>query len=55
MPNFSMPPLTFLALATALCAEPNSIRCGFTITPDDGEALTERILALAGIATVAYP
>jgi hypothetical protein len=48
MPNFSIPPLTFLALATALCAEPNSIRCGFTITPGDGEALTERILALAG-------
>ena len=40
--------LTLLALAAPLCAESNSIRCGFTVTPGDGEALTERILALAG-------
>ena len=40
--------LTLLALAAPLCAESNSIRCGFTVTPSDGEALTERILAPAG-------
>ena len=49
MRHFSCHALTLLALAAPLCAEFkfNPLR-RFTVTPGDGEALTERILALAG-------